>query len=685
MLQNMRYIESPERTQQMTPEQMQQMTPEQQAQLLRDRERLRQAQQQQPQGQFAQGQQPKPAQQSTTGFGDYLQQTRQQSQQQGPQSIYNSGQASIYQPQSQGFDAARQVARPGAAKSPSTQAAVIDSRQLLTTTPQPQPSPAVTTEPGLPTTPTNVNQFQRWVQTTYGTQGTPQQLQQIAEMVGITDPNNITPQQMQQAQAAMASLMQQQGNLGAIYMPGIPNAPGPMQNITTSMQQGRDLIGPAYQPSQQAQDAQTQAYRTTLAMQQQGPMTFQGPQGGPTPDFNQQQALINQLTAQQGPQINQGLFNQQQQSINAMQGMQAGQFQAQGGALTGQAAGAAGQLMQAGPLVGQFQAPEQIAQAERNRTLQAIMGSPDVFGAREQAQMGEQQKEQLLTQQREAEGRLGQLMAQRGLSARGGTELAGQMGLQENLISGLLAGQRDIALRAAEANRAARLGAVNAVTGAQQADLGMASQAFQTGLQGAQANRAAQVQATELGAQLGNQQFQQGLAGYQAGLEGQRFNLTAQQAAQQAASGLAQQNFGQQLAGAEFGRAGVQAALTGTQNMGQQQMAQNQQTFNQALAGQQFNLSALGQQQQNALAAAGLGQQINQQGFQNYLAQAGLGLQGFSAAEAAAASRQQMGQQDYLNMLDYLLRARGQEQNYGLGLAQLGMNQQLGMARLGGF
>ena len=76
---------------------------------------------------------------------------------------------------------------------------------------------------------------------------------------------------------------------------------------------------------------------------------------------------------------------------------------------------------------------------------------------------------------------------------------------------------------------------------------------------------------------------------------------------------------------------------------------------------------------------------MGQQGFQNYLAQQQLGLQGFGAAEAANMARAQFDQQNYLDTLRYNLQARGQEQNYGLGLRNQGLSEQELMSALYGF
>lgn len=244
---------------------------------------------------------------------------------------------------------------------------------------------------------------------------------------------------------------------------------------------------------------------------------------------------------------------------------------------------------------------------------------------------------------------MSQLMASRGLSARGGADLGAQMGLQENLMSGLLAGQRDIALKSAEANRAAQLEAVKTVTGAQQADMDRAAKGFQTGL------------------------------------EGQRFNLGAQETAAQLAGQAGQQQFTQALQSGQFGREGQLAALQGAGNLANQQMALNQQNFGQSLAGFNANLASRGQFGNQQLNAAQLANQMGQQGFQNYLAQTDLGLRGFGVAEGANMARAQFNQGNYMDALRYNLQARNQEQNYGLGLRNLGLSEQELMSALYGY
>jgi len=460
-------------------------------------------------------------------------------------------------------------------------------------------------------------------QAQYGRAPTQQDVQRFQQASGWSGQGTISQQQYQQGMNAMGGYMQQEGNLGAVQF-AQPGQPGQMQSFDQSRQQGQQLISPYQANPATVQGQQQAASFSQYLMGQQAP----------------------QYTAPAGQQAN---YTQQQGLINQMGGMQQGQFQAPAGVQASQNQQQAAINQVQGMNVGPFQGPEAVAMNERNRTLQAVMGAPDVFGAQQQAQMAEQQKEQLTQQARESENRLSQLMAARGLSARGGQDLMGQLDIQRDMQSNLLAGQRDIALRSAEANRAAQLGAVNAVTGAQQADMARAAQGFQTGLAGQQFNLGAKETAAQLAGQAGQQQFQQALGGFGANLQANQFNLGAAQAAQQAAAELGQQQF--------------------TENMG----------------GQEFNLRSLGQQQQAGLAGAQLANQMGQQGFQNYLAQQGLGLQGFGMAEQAAATRAQFGQQNYMDALRYNLGARGQEQDYALGLRRQGATEQDMMARLYGF
>jgi len=509
--------------------------------------------------------------------------------------IENSPEAQAYK--------ARQQASPPASPAPPRPPAPAAAPSAPAAAPRAAVSPAsamgvsfgTSAGSSVPTGYYSPEQVGTFFQSQYGRAATQQDVDRFRAASGYSGNGPISAQQYQLGMQALSGFLQQEGNLGAVYMPGPVAQPGAPQNFQTSIQQGQQLVGQYQAPaaattpfqapaSQAANYAQQQQLINQLQAQRMG--SFAAPEAGPAPDFAQQLALLNQLQAAQ---------------------------------------------------VEGFQAPDAVAQAERNRVLAAIIGQPDVFGAQQQAQMAEQQKEQLLGQQREAEARLGQLMAARGLSSRGGLDLAGQLGLQENLVAGLLAGQRDIALRAAEANRAAQLQAVQAVTGAQQADAARAAQAYQAALAGSEFNRASR-QAALTG--------QQNLAQQQMSLDQQRF--------QQALGG-----FGANLQANEFNLGAARAALAGASALGAQEFAQAQQAYQMA-------------------------QQQAQQGFQNYLAQASLGLQGVSLAEQAELARQQQQRADYENYINYLLRARAQEQGYGLDLRRLGLEEQEFQNRLYG-
>ena len=129
-------------------------------------------------------------------------------------------------------------------------------------------------------------------------------------------------------------------------------------------------------------------------------------------------------------------------------------------------------------------APPTPAWAEdRNRVVQAILAQPEVMGQTFQDQLFEQQKEQQAQLAAQARARLSQATAARGLSAAGGQELLGQAGVEEGFINSLLSARRDVSMKAAEANRASSLAAVEMANAVQQGDFARAQAAYQTQLQ----------------------------------------------------------------------------------------------------------------------------------------------------------------------------------------------------------
>lgn len=147
---------------------------------------------------------------------------------------------------------------------------------------------------------------------------------------------------------------------------------------------------------------------------------------------------------------------------------------------------------------GTFTPPPQVGMEERNRIVQAILANPDVAGQDFQDALFEQQKEQQAQLAAQARSRLSQSMAARGLSAASGQELLGQAGIEEGFINSLLAARRDVTTKAAEANRASRLAAVEMADAVHQGDFQRAQAAYQTQLQANQIYNQLQLQAAEL-------------------------------------------------------------------------------------------------------------------------------------------------------------------------------------------
>jgi hypothetical protein len=166
-----------------------------------------------------------------------------------------------------------------------------------------------------------------------------------------------------------------------------------------------------------------------------------------------------------------------------------------------EAVAAAKQYLPAAPEIikpGTFTPPTPVGLEDRNRIVQAILAQPDVMGQSFQDALFEQQKEQQAQLAAQARGRLSQATAARGLSGGGGQELLGQAGIEEELINNLLAARRNVSVKAAEANRASSLAAVEMADAVTQGDFARAQAAYQTQLQANQIYNQLQMQAAEL-------------------------------------------------------------------------------------------------------------------------------------------------------------------------------------------
>lgn len=129
-----------------------------------------------------------------------------------------------------------------------------------------------------------------------------------------------------------------------------------------------------------------------------------------------------------------------------------------------------------------FTAPQEVGKAERDRLIQSILGNPQTMGQTQQDQLFEQQKEQQRQMGEQARNRLSQSTAGRGLSAGGGAQLAGEVKLESGFIDALMAGRRDISVKATEINRQNELAAIEMSNAVNSGDFARAQSAYETQL-----------------------------------------------------------------------------------------------------------------------------------------------------------------------------------------------------------
>ena len=101
-----------------------------------------------------------------------------------------------------------------------------------------------------------------------------------------------------------------------------------------------------------------------------------------------------------------------------------------------------------------------VGQDQRNRLMNAILQNPETMGQVQQDQLFEQQKEMLNLQRQQQAGVLNQNLLRGGMSAVGGRALSGIGEINQDFNSQLLAGRRDIAVMAAQQNRADTMAAL---------------------------------------------------------------------------------------------------------------------------------------------------------------------------------------------------------------------------------
>jgi len=95
-----------------------------------------------------------------------------------------------------------------------------------------------------------------------------------------------------------------------------------------------------------------------------------------------------------------------------------------------------------------------VGEDQRNRLMNAILAKPETMGQVQQDQLFEQQKELLNAQRAQQGAQLDQNLLRGGMSGLGGRARQGLQNNNNDFNSQLLAGRRDIAVQAAQQNRA---------------------------------------------------------------------------------------------------------------------------------------------------------------------------------------------------------------------------------------
>lgn len=99
--------------------------------------------------------------------------------------------------------------------------------------------------------------------------------------------------------------------------------------------------------------------------------------------------------------------------------------------------------------------------AQQQSMMQRILANPETMDQKFQDQLGESQKESANRMMSQANASGQQQLAGRGFGGGGGTQQAMQNDNQQNMISQLLSGRRDIATQAAQVNRQDQYNALN--------------------------------------------------------------------------------------------------------------------------------------------------------------------------------------------------------------------------------
>lgn len=131
---------------------------------------------------------------------------------------------------------------------------------------------------------------------------------------------------------------------------------------------------------------------------------------------------------------------------------------------------------------------------QQTALMQQILAHPQTMGQQQQDQLAEQQKESANSMMKQFQGQQQQQLVGRGFGPNSGQQQQMQQQGQQDMMSQILSGRRDIALKAAQQNRQDELGALNASLGMQQQEYGQDMGLSQMALGQMNQNRGANLQ-----------------------------------------------------------------------------------------------------------------------------------------------------------------------------------------------
>lgn len=182
----------------------------------------------------------------------------------------------------------------------------------------------------------------------------------------------------------------------------------------------------------------------------------------------QDKQRLAQVSGYQGGAVNQDHYNKALSELNTMYGPQV-QAQPQGpqGPKELGPTSAVEQWQQQAPAAG---VPQSFRgtnpyYAQQQQVMNKVLANPQTMGQQQQDQLNEAQKESALRMQKQVGAQAQQSLAGRGFGTGGGTQQALQSQMGQDTMNQILAGRRDVAVKAAAQNRQDELNALQASQG----------------------------------------------------------------------------------------------------------------------------------------------------------------------------------------------------------------------------